>query len=476
MSVYLSNYWSLYSEFIHVFKELKYRDIPLALMTNFYQQINDELRSNMEQEDFAAKLNNPGIKELSGIQPFFDKMTAPLNRTFKTNSKGKLLVNLDYTRISEKTLNEHFSPDHTLILSRSRAPEYFGIPNLYIGNFKGDTRSAAEELVQSAASIFAKYEEHPAYGHPFFSQTFIKRIPGIIDTIETVFNLYDQNPVGAVLIGTTEDVVSRSLAIIGGMKGIPGICLQHGILMGEEAFIPVFSSHVGVYGEYEKAWYVTRGLEEQRIAVIGHPRYDEIFASTRQPDPAIFEAFDLDPDKITLLVATGPQLDARKIQTLVTELVAGGQFQVIIKPHPWELSKKLISLYTDLEQKHKSVHVIQDRKVDTRDLILHSDGVIATLSTVALEGLLFNKPVFVYYFITANREYDYYNTLENYIQNEPEELINTVSLYFTTEEEKLKYEEVKKRFLLHSYQVRHSGEELLHLIHQLMERYNHEHK
>ncbi|WP_054941676.1 hypothetical protein [Paenibacillus ihuae] len=468
MSIYLSNYWSLYSEFINMFKDLKYKDIPVALMTNFYQQINDELRSDMEQQEFAVKLNNSSIKNPNEIQPFFEKRIAPFKRPFQVNAKGKTLINLDYTRIPEKRLSDYFSADRTIILSRSRAPEYYGIPNVWIGGFKSDTSLASEELVRRAASIFAEYEGHPAFGNPFFSETFMKRIPGIVDAIETVSKLYDQIPIGAVLIGTTEDVVSRSLAVIGGMNGIPSICLQHGILMGEEAFIPVFSSHVAVYGEYEKTWYVTRGLEDERIAVIGHPRYDEIFTSERLSNDSFYEEYELDPNKITLLLATGPQLDGSKVQTLVTELVTTETFQIIIKPHPWELSKKLISLYTDLELKYKSVHVIKDRKVDTRDLILNSDGVIATLSTVALEGFLFHKPVFVYYFIHANREYDYYNTLQNYIQNEPAELIKTISLYYSSDEEKLNYEEVKNKFLLQSYKVEDSGKELTNLISQLI--------
>ncbi|KHL93561.1 hypothetical protein QW71_22985 [Paenibacillus sp. IHB B 3415] len=468
MSIYLSNYWSLYSEFINVFKDLKYRGIPIALMTNFYQQINDELRSDMGREDFVMKLNDSGINQPNQIQPFFETMVAPLYQPYKANANGKILINLDYTRISQKTISDHFSGEHTMILSRSRAAEYYGIPNVCIGNYKRETGCASEELIRIAASIVAEHAGHPAFGNPFFSQTFLKRIPGIVDAIDTVVHLYDQIPIAVVIMGTTEDVVSRTLAIVAGMKGIPSVCLQHGILMGEEAFIPVFSSHIGIYGEYEKKWYVDRGLEEKRIAVIGHPRYDDIFNSPQPSKAAFIETYDLDPNKITLLLATGPNLDADKIQTLITELAANEKFQLIIKPHPWELSKKLISIYTDLELKYNSVHVIKDRKVDTRDLIMNSDGVIATLTTVALEGLLFNKPVFVYRFVQANREYEYYNSLDNYVQKEPAELTQIVSKYYSSNKEKLNYEAVKNKFLLNSYTTQHSGRELSNLINQLI--------
>ncbi|MEK3791996.1 CDP-glycerol glycerophosphotransferase family protein [Paenibacillus sp. FSL R7-0204] len=469
MSIYLSNYWSLYSEFIHTAQELKYRNIPLALMTNFYQQINDELRSEMGSSGFKLKLEHSGIHEQYQIQPFFENRVAPLYQPVKSNLKGKILINLDYIRMSEKTISEHFSGDSAMILSRSRADELFGIPNVYSLGYKQDTKAAAEELVRRAADLFAKDEGHPAFSNDFFVQTFLSRIPSIVDTIEMVFNLYNDLPVAAVMVGTTEDIASRALAVVAGMKGIPSVCLQHGILMGEEAFIPVFSSHIAIYGQYEHDWYVRRGLEAGRIVITGHARYDDIFTSKVTSTDSFRETYQLDPHKITLLIATGPTLDEYKIRTLLTQLASHPQFQLIIKPHPWELSKKLISLYTEYEEEYSNVHVVTDRKADTRELIMKSDAVVATLSTVALEGLLFGKPVFVYKFIQANREYDYYDTLERYIQKEPSDLTRIIARYYSSNIEKSNYKTVKEKFLQQSYQIPDSGKALAdlmdHLIH-----------
>lgn len=144
------------------------------------------------------------------------------------------------------------------------------------------------------------------------------------------------------------------------------------------------------------------------------------------------------------------------------------QFQLIIKPHPWELSKKLISLYTEYEEEYSNVHVVTDRKADTRELIMKSDAVVATLSTVALEGLLFDKPVFVYKFIQANREYDYYDALDPYIQKEPADLTRMVAHYFSSNKEKVNYKAVKDKFLQQSYQISDSGKALADLMDRLI--------
>ncbi|MBO1513349.1 CDP-glycerol glycerophosphotransferase family protein [Metabacillus bambusae] len=468
MSIYLNNYWSLYSEFINVLKNLKYREIPIALMTNFYQQIDTDLKIHMEQEEFAAKLTYASIKKSIEIQPFFEKMLVPLKKPLKTMLDGKILINLDYTRIPVEILHDHFSGEHTMVLSRSKTTDYYGIPNEYIGNFKRDTSETSKQLMKTAYSILAKYKDHPAFSNSFFIKTFIQRIPIIVDALETILNLFDEKDIATVLIGSTEDVVSRSLAIVASMKGIPNVCLQHGILMGEEAFIPVFSSHIAVYGEYEKRWYVARGLEEERIVAIGHPRYDKIFScSSRVSRKTLLNEYDLDPNKITLLIITGPNLEESKFKKMISELAGNQNFQFLIKPHPWELGKRRIKLYTELESEFNSVHVIRDRKINTHDLIFHTDAVVSALSTVALESCLFNKPVFVYYFIQSNRLYDYYNRLGHYIQSDPIELVKIITIYFNSPNGKTDYIDVKEKFLLDSYRTENSGEELSNLIFQL---------
>jgi len=447
--------------------DVKYRGIPIALMTNFYQQIDSALRTAMERSDFAAKLKYASINELSQIQPFFEKILAPLKKPLLSQADGKVLINLDYTRIPIMSMHEHFSPERTIILSRSKSKDYHGIPNEFIGNYKRNKSGISDKLISEVMLIFAKNENHPAFGNSFFLKTFIERIPIIVETLDMAFNLFNKNHIGVVLIGTTEDITSRSLAFVASRQAIPCICLQHGLLIGEEAFIPMFASHAAVFGEYEKKWYLSRGLEEDRIKPIGHPKFDEIFHSSRISKSAFLEEHNLDPDKMTLLIATGPYINPKKFTTMISKLVKNQNFQLIIKPHPWEIGKKKIDLYIELQRKYSSVHVVTNRKVNTHDLIFHSNCVLATLSTVGLESCLFNKPLFIYYFVESNRYYDYYDRLGKFISTEPIEVTKVVSSYFNDEKERRDYEEIKKKFLLDSYRNRNSGKELSNLIYQL---------
>lgn len=466
-NTYLSNYWILYREFIEIFKELKFRDIPIALITNFYQMIDENLKRKMEDEAFKKGFIYQ-ITSLEEIQPFFEKWLVPLRKPIKPNVKGKVLINSDYIRIPEKILIKNFHKNNTIILSRSKVLNHLGLPNECVGNYKVNAKEASDSLISKAKTILSKYEGHPAFGNDFFGKIFIDRIPAIVETISTVFNLYEKLQISSIVVGTTEDVLSRTLVIVASMMGIPSICLQHGILMGEEAFLPAFASVMAVYGFYEKKWYNTRGLSDDRIATIGHPRYDVIFTDSHPSRQSFIKTFKLDSNKLTLLIATGPNIDFNKFRRLIDLIAADPRFQIIIKPHPWEIGKGKYNSYLQLKAQYKSIEVITNRSINTYDLLSNVDGVLTSLSTMALEGLLFNKPVFIYDFLVSNRSYDYFESFGEFIQSDPEPLFNKVSNYYS-DPKKIKYfNEIKNQFLDNSYKVKNSGRSLSDLIYKLV--------
>lgn len=466
-NTYLSNYWILYREFIETFSELKFKGIPIALMTNFYQHIDENLKTKMEDDSFKKGFIYQ-ITSLEEIQPFFEKYLAPLKKPTKPNVKGRVLINADYIRIPEKIIIENFHRNNTIILSRSKVLNHLGLPNECIGNYKVNAKEASDSLISKAKMIFSKYKDHPAFGNSFFREVFINRIPVIVETISTVFNLYEKIQISSIVVGTTEDILSRTLAVVASIVGIPSICLQHGILMGEEAFLPAFASVMAVYGYYEKKWYKTRGLTDDRIATIGHPRYDVIFTDSHLSKQSFIKTFKLDSNKLTLLIATGPNIDFNKFRRLIDIIAADPRFQIIIKPHPWEIGKGKYNSYLQLKAQYKSIEVITNRSINTYDLLSNVDGVLTSLSTMALEGLLFNKPVFIYDFLVSNRSYDYFELLGEFIQSDPDLLFNKVSNYYSDPQEIKYFNEVKNQFLDNSYKVKNSGKSLSDLIYKLV--------
>ena len=465
MSEYLKNYWSLYVEFIETFREVTYRDIPIAMVTNFYQHIDAELKGKMEESDFKNSLMNKGFIEKKDIQTYFDGILKGLSKPIIKDLPGKKLINLDYIRLSGEILNANFDKSNTIVLSRSKINEYYGFPCICLSDYQNRSSGMAKKLVERTNQIFEENKNHPAFSNTNFMNIYIQRIPIICETIDKVFQLYESNLINCVVVGTTEDVLSRCLAILGLLNGIPSLCLQHGILMGEEAFMPVFTRLVGVYGEYEKKWYLTRGLPEGRVEIIGHPRYDDIPKHTNEKiRQKILREFNLAPNKFTFLIATGPNINPLKFICLMEKLLEIKDLQFIIKPHPWEISKSKLSLYSSINSKNKSIYLVRDKKTNLRELFHAIDGVISTQSTVALEGLLALKPVFIFDFLESNRIYDYYYSMDKYFQNDPLKLVEVIEEYLISPDERDFFTNIRNQFLNTSYSINHSGKKIVEFL------------
>ena len=258
-------------------------------------------------------------------------------------------------------------------------------------------------------------------------------------------------------------LIVELFSIAGSMHGIKSICLQHGQLMGEEAFMPVFTSLVGVYGEYEKKWYIQRGVNIDRISELGHPKYDEVFTKISTNKESFLQSFQFDPEKLTLLVITGPSCDHNKFEKLIKNISSSKRFQIIIKPHPWEIGKGKYKQYIDLQQKYHSIKVYTSRENNLYHLLSHVDGVISTMSTVVLESLLINKPVFIYNFINSNRPYNYYDKLDKYLQNDPDLLYKILHDYFNCKKEKEIFEKLRNEYISDCYIDGSSGKKLFDL-------------
>ncbi|MCD4837936.1 CDP-glycerol glycerophosphotransferase family protein [Neobacillus sedimentimangrovi] len=481
MSIYLKHYWTLYKEFIDIFQHLTYHNIPIALLTNFYQQIDDKLKRQMENEQFQSELTIP-LLEQNQIQPYFDHWMDKIkkNDDIKKEHAGKILVHYNYSRISEWTYRTLFDPAKTIIVARSRQSHLFGIPCESMDNYQKDLSEISDELVKNARQLFQKYSDHPAYGNEFFQSTFLNRIPQIVTAIHSSFQLLKKHSISFIILGTTEDVISRALAIVGAAKGIQSICLQHGILMGEEAFMPVFTTKVGVYGEYEKHWYIQRGVKEDCIAPIGHPKYDDIFRYTSKNkadflrklglDPRkteFIKKFGLDQKKITLLVITSTSIDNKRFKKLIENLATDPKFQIIIKPHPWEIGKNKLETYLELEKRFPTVKTYTAKGNILFEMLSHVDGVVSTMSTVVTESLLFQQPVFIYNFMISNRTYDYYDQLGEFVQTDPDQLYQLIREYYQSKKKRDTYRQIRHQYLSTTYNDGTSGKKLMDLINRL---------
>lgn len=453
---YLKHYWLLYMEFMEAFKSLTYKNIPLPLLINFYQFIEETIKNDMYQDSFSKNLKYDNFQK-EKIQPFFEKFL-PNIQTSKVDPEGLIVLNHDYIRFPAETFKEHFTTSPSAILTRKKArvSNDLGIPYHSLSEYQdqGDVH-VETSIVKKAETIFSKHVNHIVFGNQFFKEKFKALIPTMIRLFNTIEKYLEKVSVKCIIVGTIEDINSRILAILCRVKGIPSICMQHGLIMGEEAYLPVFTTKVAVYGYYEKDWYKERGTPESQVEIIGHPRFDQIF-TRKFPSKK-----ELDSTKINVLITTN-HLNQMMWVKVIKSLAKLPQFNIIVKPHPWEVGKKKCTDYEKLSSTYHSVNLILSRNVNLYDVFNNIDFVILSASTVGLEAMLFQKPTF----IIKNSVYPYFDRMGKFNLDETE-VVKTIIQFSKDKEMQKEMENLMRKFIAQSYPQKLSGIKLVNLIKEL---------
>lgn len=413
--IYLKNYWRLYELFLQNFDSLTYQQLPLAFLSNFYRYISPALKEKMKSETFFnIRSGDTLTNKIKEGQPFFeDQMKKMVPETAKIGN-GKILLHQDYLRWTPEHFKK-FSPEHALVLLRGNLKQYNGLPAINKNALKhAATPESVSVLTKQTLALFAALPaDHPLQENNL-KTAFIKDLPDFISAIDALTPIFQKQPLAMIVVGTTEDMDSRILVLEGRRRGIPSICLQHGVLMGEEAFFPVLATHQGVYGKYERDWYLARGCPKDQILITGHPRFDLIFVSDKMTRQDSAAALKHSANKKTILVATQPFAEA-VLNRIISELLNKSNLRVIVKPHPWEVGKGKLAVYHSFER-HSNFRLLV-RSPALYAILPSVDGVVTLTSTVGLEAMLFGKPVWIGE-NTADREYSYYKALKsNYLTN-----------------------------------------------------------
>ncbi|KAF1677884.1 CDP-glycerol glycerophosphotransferase family protein [Bacillus sp. SKDU12] len=452
MSFYLSNYWVLYRKYVELFDNFRYKGIPLGLISNFYQYISPELREMMEKEPEIFGPAEQYINE-EQIQPYFEEKIQKIVKINSKTVKGKVILHFDYLRFSNENYYQ-FAPEKTAILARWSLPHHCDLPVISKRVItescqKGDPKP----YLETADSILAPFNDHPAFGDQAFRDRLYKDIPLFMEAIDAVDTLLEQEKVSAVVVGTTEDIYSRVLALMCRRKGVVSICLQHGALMGDEAFIPVFTTYQAVFGAYEAEWFKRKGCKPDQILVTGHPRFDQIFTRAPIDMSTFYRKLAFHPTKKIVLIATQP-FSEDFYSDVLEGLSDQKQLQIIIKPHPWEIGKNKLDLYYDAAKKHKACRVIK-KEIDLYDMLPYADAAVTQASTVGLEAMLFQKTALIGK-SSGSRIYPYYESLGDFMFDQPDELARTLIEVLRSPAVQEKAEEARLAFTAANYPVTES--------------------
>ena len=473
-SIYYRNYWGLFADFVEAFENLTYRNIPLALVGNFQSYLtNKAIREVMKSETLTPYIKNQ-FQHSDEIQPFFDRyLKLPTYRN-KGNNKGKTLIlqgKSDHLRFPIETFLEYFHPTKCIFLHpQKEITNNFIRQNIghvhYLDDYKSSDITSAK-IIEKANGILEKFKKHPVFSHEIFKGRFLDTIPKIIELIIAFEEYLKKVPVSCLIVGNTNGVYTRTLTQVAALKGIPSICTQHGIIANEIGFLPIFATKHAVFGEYEKDWYITRGVKEDRIEITGHPRFDRIFTHHPISRSNFLSKFNIYPNKKIVLIATNAIQNKAVLQLLVEKLMLNPNIEIILKPHPKEILRNKIKQYQQIASISKSVHL--STKMELNDLLENVDVVVQQLSTVAIEAMLFNKPVF---FMKDRTNYNmddqyYFEKIGESAYENPEDLAEKINEYFRSELYRKIYTQKLREFKNYSYPEMFAGKNIANTVYKL---------
>lgn len=462
---YLENYWLLFLDFIKLFKDLSYYHIPLPLLLNYYQYLDSNIKASLGSPKFKRHLKQKALPP-GQTQPAFEHWLRDIKPTHSSEiTHGKTLLFFDYLRFTPNSY-KYFDPKETVILARWKRDNLYGLPVHSITDYIPEVKRVIARYDSLAKELFDAVKDHIAFGSKYLFDTFMERLPKMIEHIAAINRYFDNNVINCVVVGTTEDLTARILCLVAASRGIPSICLQHGLLGGDEAYIPAFSTAIAVFGHYEKDWYLKMGLAEERIKITGHPRFDDIFTQQHMPKNRFVKMLNLNPLKKTVLLVTQPNFSSLW-DGLLKLLAKSSDLQIAIKPHPIEFSKgrgeRSLAVYGYYANKYTSVTLITKKGPNLNDVLPNVDVVVTNLSTGGLEAMLFEKPLL----LLSDVDFSYFYNLSDLVFSNPAELVKTIDSAGKIRELIKSSQNKRERFLQYAYPQKISGPLLLEAIRDL---------
>ena len=335
MDTFLKNYWSLYNDFLIKFEKINYAGYSLAYLCHFpsYVTTDDQLWNKLYDPNFIQHIEHE-IQDQKEIQAKFNDFI--LQHTKKTKkdhpSKGKVVIHIDkLLRFPPTTFSNYFDAKHTInlvtsekkvqlnknnvsvsqspIIDGSTARKKYHVPTkginqittIPLSRYYTNIDSEIAKIKKQVIAILNSNHVHYVFRTSNFRNWLLSKLHAVMNRIVMSKRFFEENAVSCIIVSTTHSYINRILAVIAAEKGIPTICMQHGIMSSELGYIPKIATIDAVYGQFEKDWYEKLGISGSSIKIIGHPRFDQAYQKPKLTRDQFYRKLTLDRNKKTIL-------------------------------------------------------------------------------------------------------------------------------------------------------------------------------
>jgi len=305
------------------------------------------------------------INEVNNI-PSIDALNL-VYREFNGENVGMVISDVRLGKLDERTINI-FEFATLGVLWKSLIGSVGLIPVLY--RLRGELNC-----------ISRKYNIRPLF--------LILNIFDSVFAINTVDVFFANVSAGKIVLMTDVHKISRICTLRAGELEIPTYVIQHGATVGEEGYIPVIADKMLVWGQSSKNWFVERGQSPYKLEIVGSPRMDSvIYGGVQSSHP------NGDGWRKVLIVMSMVSFERAFLVTVKEALMKCGisGVEVIIKLHPGGAVDYSFMPREVFDASGLSYRIL--RFENTKALLKETDIVIVTNSTVGMEAIIENKPIF----------------------------------------------------------------------------------
>lgn len=474
MDIFLKNYWSLYNDFLIKFENLTYAGYSLAYLSHFpsFVTVDSPLWNKLYDVNFYHYIDHR-IEHQNEIQEKFNNFVRKHTKNNKNInlSKGKVVIHQDkLMRIPQQTFLNYFDIKQTVILvtadkkthikkkvSVTQNPvidgslarqkyqvDYQGIyqiPRIPLNKYDTANNIDITKIKKQANMLLESYRNHKVFGTSQFRKWLHEKIEIVMNKIVMSKKFFEENNVSCLLVSTTHSYINRILTIIAAEKGIPTICLQHGIMSSELGYIPKIAMFDAVYGQFEKEWYIKLGVPVSGLRIIGHPRFDQAYLKPKITRQQFYRKLTLASNKKSILLVVRGEKDIEKWRMFIKKLSNKLDLNILMKNYPGNKDHPLVKEFP---------FVFSTRGMNHYDIFHHVDAVVTYSSTVALEAMLANKHVFI---LKDDFEgyTNYFAKLGDFVQSDPNALVPYIIKYFIEPDFRKEVENRRIEFLRYAY-------------------------
>lgn len=197
------------------------------------------------------------------------------------------------------------------------------------------------------------------------------------------FNVADLKPL-CVVTEFDRSSESAPLILAARKQGIPTITLIHGV-PEDYSFIPFLADFIFCWGEGQKNYLISKGVDHKRIFVTGNPMFGSKIA--------INDIGDHSKSDFSICLAVSPGFDNRLlINPFVSALKHFDNVKGVLKLHP-SLAKDDYMWVLNISPK---IRIFTSQEIKNRELFESTDLLIINDSGIANESLAVGVPVVVF--------------------------------------------------------------------------------